>query len=491
MKTILNHHSAGFPLLWIPTTEPSRLKAEVRRARDHARENSEPGGDANLFSWDLLRGITNLDTQDSISADPAGVWPMLAEQIPSPSITFLDLSYKYLDNPEVLQSALNALDRMKQIGAMAICPALTPRMPPELSKLAKVIDFELPSPGELAACLQEVARNAELDPLPQEELDTLAQAARGLTLAEAENAAALCVVTLGRLDYQVILDSKLQIIRESTSLQVGHFSERLEDVYGLDEVTRTIRECAPSQYARGIILLGIPGTGKSHISKAAGNYLHRPTVIMDAGRIMAAGGGLVGGAERAIDDALRTVRAIGPCVLMLDELEKMLQGSTGYSGDGGAKASVGGGLLKFLSDRPDNDQIYVMATCNSLDGLPGEFTRAGRWDGIFFVDLPDAETRGRILDHYRRKYGLDPADTLTPEQTLDYTGAELEALCKQSAMRGRPLADCKKYITQVIKTHGSQLARLRQEAQAMTNAADKTEPQAATPSRKIAKPQVN
>ena len=189
-----------------------------------------------------------------------------------------------------------------------------------------------------------------------------------------------------------------------------------------------------------------------------------PTIIADVNRIMAAGQALVGQAEAKAQQTVDIIDAQGRSVVMFDEIEKGLSSAyDGYQGDGGAKAGVGSILLRWMSDRPQGT-AYVVATCNDLTQLPPEWMRAERWDAIFFVDLPDEETRSAILGLYSTKFGVDP-ETIAAAQLAEWTGAEVKTLCRVAKMLGTTLEEAAQFVVPVCRTAREKIQALREWAQ--------------------------
>lgn len=184
---------------------------------------------------------------------------------------------------------------------------------------------------------------------------------------------------------------------------------------------------------RGVVLLGLPGTGKSMAAKALGHILSLRTVIMD---MSSAFGSLVGESESKIRKALQQVEAFGRCVLLIDEADKAFAGATGAVGDSGTTRRVLGTLLTWLQEQ--RKEIYVVLTMNSIETIPPEFLRAGRFDKVFYTDLPDEEDRINILQLQFARRGIEDLDLTDKEwqrladATEDFTGAELEEVVRES-----------------------------------------------------------
>src|SRR4051795_6407675 len=197
------------------------------------------------------------------------------------------------------------------------------------------------------------------------------------------------------------------MMKKSGLLTLHRGGESFADLGGLDALKGFTRKALGrrrgSVRARGVLLLGVPGTGKSAFAKALGNETGRPTLVLDVGSLM---GSLVGQTEERTRLALLIVDAMAPAVLFVDEIEKALAGvqSSGQT-DSGVSARMFGSMLSWLSDHESD--VFVVATSNDISKLPPEFSRAERWDGTFFLDLPGDLEKGVIWRMYMDKYGLD------------------------------------------------------------------------------------
>src|SRR3954466_9569906 len=291
-------------------------------------------------------------------------------------------------------------------------------------------------------------------------LAAVLDAAAGLTRLEAENAFSLSLVRHGRLAPEVLWELKGQALKKAGLLTLHRGGETFADLGGLGALkafcSRALRPGRPAgARARGILLLGVPGTGKSMFAKALGNEVGRPTLVLDVGALM---GSLVGQTEQRVREALRAVDAMAPCVVFCDEIEKALAGvQGGGQGDSGVGARLFGTLLSWLSDH-ESDAFFV-GTCNDISKLPPEFGRAERFDAIYFLDLPGAAEKEPIWRMYLEKFGLDP-DQRRPQER-DWTGAEIRSCCRLAALLDIPLIEAAQNVVPVAVTAGESIERLR------------------------------
>jgi SpoVK/Ycf46/Vps4 family AAA+-type ATPase len=428
---------ARYPLLYLVTYEEQRLDAMLGDlARSHGR---------GLIEWTVTRGFHGLGTPLP-GIEPEDTREPLAALIHTgrlkhPSLVLLKDFHRHLEDAVVVRAMRELAISLKatQTTAIIVAPRLT--LPEELEKDVTVIDVPLPGRADLMRLLRDIARvvtrnkRAKVD-LTTEQAEQLVSAVHGLTLSEAENAFARAIARDDKLDgddLKLLLEEKSQVVRKSGVLEYFSTDQSLQDVGGLTHLKHWLgrRHNAFSDAARkfglpeprGVLLLGVQGCGKSLTAKAIATSWHMPLVRLDMGRIYS---GLVGSSEENLRKAIRVVESLAPVVLWVDEVEKGLAGSTG-SNDTGVSARVFGTLLTWLQEK--TAPVFVVATANRIDSLPPELLRKGRFDEIFFIDLPTEPERADILslqlEKRGRKASLFPVKDLAA-MANNFSGAELE-----------------------------------------------------------------
>jgi hypothetical protein len=462
---------AAFPGLWVVSHEHDDAVAELA-GLCHDRGWA-------LATWDLERGLvaaggTAPDTPAEPAppaglpalgdgADPVAALRALGRLAPTDgdgaAILVMRNLHRLLGSAELVQALDAALARGKRDRATVVVLAPLVALPPELERQFVVVEHELPGRSQLEAIARSVA--TEPGELPDGAgLDAVLEAAAGLTRLEAEGAIALSLVRHGRVRPEELWELKAQALTRSGVMTLHRGGGGFDALGGLEALkafcSRALRPGRPAGVrAKGVLLLGVPGTGKSAFARALGNEVGRPTLMLDVGALM---GSLVGETEARTRQALQVADAMSPCLMFIDEIDKALSGvQSGGRSDGGVSARLFGSLLSWLSDRESD--VFVVATCNDISALPPEFARAERWDAVFFLDLPSTREKTQIWDMYHRRYGLDPGGRRPPSPS--WTGAEIHACCRLAALLGVSPAEAAKQIVPVAATAAEAVERLR------------------------------
>ena len=448
---------ACFTGLWVQSHEHDDALNEIARL---CREQSW-----RLATWDVSRGLSVAgasDSETSSGTDPLAALRALPTLASAEGTAVLVLTnfHRFLASAEIVQTLVRQLTAGKQSRTFVVILSPLVQIPIELEKMFLVVEHELPSREQLLELAQGVA-TGEAELPSGAELDKVLDAAAGLTRFEAEAAYSLSLVRRGRLTPETLWEIKSGLLKKSGLLQLHRGRETFDELGGLDGVKTFCRRALRSGVnrrdvrPRGILLLGVPGTGKSALAKALGNETIRPTLSLDIGSLM---GGIVGDTERNIRQALRIADAMAPSILFLDEVEKGLSGaaSSGQT-DGGVSARLFGTFLTWLNDH--NSDVFVIATCNDITKLPPEFSRAERFDGCFFLDLPDEAERRAIWRLFLNRFELDPGQKLPVD--VGWTGAEIRACCRLAALLDLPLTAAAENIVPVSRTAAESVERLR------------------------------
>lgn len=404
-----------------------------------------------LYGWTLTNGIAPLDMMQAHPIDPTTRDPLTALDFVAKSqeaaIFVLKDFHPYLDDgrgghdrPVIIRRLRDITNELKESRKTLIIVSPILRIPADIEKDITVLDYSLPTGDELELSLDRVVRSAReiagvQIKMSSEEKERVLNAARGLTCIEAENVFAKSLVMDRKLDLGIIIAEKEQLIRRSQILEYYESVEGFGNVGGMGLVKQWLRKrgMAFTEKARrfglpepkGLLLLGVQGSGKSLLAKAVASQWQLPLLRLDLGRVFSE---LVGSSEQNIRTALRLAESVSPCVLWLDEIEKGLAGATGSgSADAGTSARVFGSLLTWMQEK--TSPVFVIGTANDISALPPEVLRKGRFDEIFFIDLPQLQERREIFAIHLARRGRDPLDydlNHLAEEAEGFSGAEIE-----------------------------------------------------------------
>ncbi|MDD1686626.1 AAA family ATPase [Methanoregula sp.] len=422
---------ARVTLIVVITPEEERAVSQIREVC----ETWDPP--RQCIAWDSVDGfsvIAGTKNFPSQSRDPLTALDDIVKTSDDAVIILKDF-HEYWNNPQVKRRIRNFSQAFRYNRRTIMIVTPTPRVPDEIRDEAVIIHFPPPNATELSDDLDTLIATSgipcSLSPGGREKI---IQAALGMTLNQARRAFSKAIVTRGTLDDQdidAIIADKKDILNASDALEFYSYTETPENVGGLLVLKEWLglRERAFTQEARdfglpapkGIALIGIPGTGKSLTAKMIADIWHLPLLRLDVGALF---GSLVGESEERTRRALALAETISPCILWVDEIEKAFAFG---SGDAGTSQRVFAHLLTWMQDK--TSPCFVVATANNIAALPPELLRKGRFDEIFFLDLPTREERREIFTVHLRKRKCIPAefdlDTLARESE-GYVGAEIE-----------------------------------------------------------------
>lgn len=423
---------ARYPVIYVVSWEEERVE-------DVLRDIASSRG-AKFYTWTVTQGIASeAQVKDESTKDPIGALDYIMDYRAGAIFVLKDL-HAFIGDKIVTRRLRDLSNSLKTSNKTLVILAPVLKIPSELEKEITVVDYPLPDTQELDILLDGIIDSLKGNPQIRTELDSdereiIIKAAQGLTSGEAENVFAKSLVERHKLDLQVIISEKEQIIRKSGMLEYYPATEEFANVGGMDALKSWLqmRSVAFTERARGyglpqpkgVMLMGIQGCGKSLCCKSIASLWRMPLLRLDTGKIFS---GLVGSSEENVRRAISIAESVAPCILWVDEIEKGFSGiqSSAYS-DAGTTARVFGSFITWLQEK--TAPVFVVATANDISQIPPEFMRKGRFDEIFFVDLPSEEERQDIFEIHLKKRKRSSANYDTnalASITEGFSGAEIE-----------------------------------------------------------------
>ena len=415
-------------LIWIRTKEEERLEKILKFSCERLNIKR-------YVCWDCVNGIKGLINEEGkFSNNPRGILNWLKEQTPKiPTILLVKDFHKFYDDPSINRTIKELSFALKETNHNLIISSHLFPSSEELDELMTIINLPLPDQKELRNLIETIATNTNSN-LNEKDLNELSIASSGLTEIKVKQVTAKALAQRGKIskeDIKDILEEKKQVIARSEILEFFEAKSSQDDIGGLNvlKVWLNQRYRAFSKEARdyglpipkGVLLVGAQGTGKSLIAKSISKSWSMPLLRLDVGRLFSS---LVGSSEARTREAISRAEAMAPCILWIDEIDKGFGGDA--RSDGGTSQRVLASLLTWMAEK--ESAVFVIATANAIDKLPAELLRKGRFDEIFFLDLPNPEERLRILDLHLKKRRPSYSFPLTTiiGRTDGFSGAELE-----------------------------------------------------------------
>lgn len=448
-KELLKRYSvARIPFISINTIEPGRT---LDALKEIAEDLQLP-----FYVHSLTKGVYDISTEKSLSDDKSvyGAIDFMTEQMKRKQyLTIIltevpDLSTENSDSKQIL-----ALVNLANESGGVVIVLTNGSVWNQLQRQGMTLKMDLPNEDEMYSIIKEYIDDYRNEiPIEWDNTDIREAASMlaGVTRIEAENVIAALIANrcIRKSDMDEIRFAKDRLFSDISGLEKIDVDESVKDVGGLEGLRKWLDEkkelLTPEkrdemrakglQPPRGILLVGVPGCGKSLSAKSISANWKLPLYRLDFATVQ---GSYVGQSEQQLKDALTTAENVSPCILWIDEIEKGLSGATGGSGDGGVSTRMVGQFLFWMQEC--KKQVFVVATANDVSMLPSELLRRGRFDELFFVDLPTADERKDILSLYMRKYlNLDfsgPFADKIVEISDGFTGADLESTVRDLAYR--------------------------------------------------------
>jgi AAA+ superfamily predicted ATPase len=493
INKLQNYHQACYSGLFVLTHEESRFVRELGYLHQ-----SNPA--VSIHQWDAQNGLTFLLGANEVAhPEDTKTTGFLLEYIQNYKQTDaifvlkdFHLHFDKVINVRLLRNAWNNLKRRRN---MIVFVGHKFAVPGELQKEIQLMDYSLPVSEDILERLTFIkdSVNKELEEAkkPKIEIDKdieegAIEAAKGMTNLEVENAFAMAYITAKRFDHnfvEAVFQEKIAQLKKSGRLTYMEPNISFENVGGLQGLKSWLltRKKAYSNEARdyklplpkGMLLASVPGTGKSLICKAIAKEFDCPLFSLDIGSVFDS---LVGNSEKNMREVISTIESIGKCVILIDEIEKALSNAavSGQS-DSGVSSRIFGTFLSWLNDR--TNPAFIVATTNNHTILPPALIRKGRFDQMFWIDLPTAEERKEIFNVVIKKYGRNPKDFSMKSLVAGsdkFTGAEIEEVFKDAMYKAFDLGEevSDSHVADVLAefipfavSHEEDIKQLRRQAQ--------------------------
>ena len=428
---------ARYPILYINTIEEDRVEYVIRK-------NIKTNLNRSMYSWDFVDGYTNNPNNEGFAKRNPLQALELVERLnaETPALFLLKDFNRFLTDLSISRKLRNVSRILKLQPKTIIIIGSDLTIPRELQDLITVLQFQLPLENEITQELDRLVTSLNIK-IDSQLFETLTRACQGLSLERIRRVLSKIIATYKTIDdnsIAVLLSEKKQIISQTEILEYASVNEKIANLGGLDNLKswlkkrKTAFSIQASKYGlptpRGLLLVGIQGTGKSLAAKAIATDWQLPLLKLDVGKLF---GGIVGESESRLRQMINVAETISPCILWIDEIDKAFS-NTESRGDSGTSNRVLATFISWLSEK--TKPVFVIATANNIDLLPLEIIRKGRFDEIFFLNLPQKEEREEIfkihLQEFRPKTWTSFDYSKLAQVSELFSGAEI----RQSIIEG-------------------------------------------------------
>jgi SpoVK/Ycf46/Vps4 family AAA+-type ATPase len=397
--------TARYPLIYINTIEEDRVEYIIRKSIKTNLNRS-------IYSWDFVDGYTNNPNNEGFAKRNPLQALELVERLTSetPALFLLKDFHRFLTDISISRKLKNISRLLKLQPKTIIIIASELSIPAELQDLITVINFYLPIENEIEQELTRLITSLNIK-IDSQLLENLIQVSQGLSLERIRRVLSKIIATYKTIDensISILLSEKKQIISQTEILEYWSSDENIQKIGGVDNLKDWLRKrktsfgIQASNYGlptpRGLLLIGIQGTGKSLTAKAVATEWQLPLLKLDVGKLF---GGIVGESESRLRQTINLAETLSPCILWIDEIDKAFTINDSNS-DSGTSNRVLATFISWLSEK--TKPVFVVATANNVDLLPLEIIRKGRFDEIFFLDLPKKHEREEIFKIHMQEF---------------------------------------------------------------------------------------
>ena len=428
---------ARYPIIYINTIEEDRVEYIIRK-------NIKTNLNRSIYSWDFVDGYTNNPNNEGFAKKNPLQALELVERLSAetPALFILKDFNRFLTDLSISRKLRNISRILKLQPKTIIIIGSDLTIPKELQDLLTVLQFQLPLESEISQELDRLVTSLNIK-IDSQLFENLTRACQGLSLERIRRVLSKIIATYKTIDNNsiaILLSEKKQIISQTEILEYTSVDEKITNLGGLDNLKDWLRKrktafgIQASNYGlptpRGLLLVGIQGTGKSLAAKAIANEWQLPLLKLDVGKLF---GGIVGESESRLRQMINVAETISPCILWIDEIDKAFS-STESKGDSGTSNRMLATFVSWLSEK--KKPVFVIATANNIDLLPLEIIRKGRFDEIFFLDLPKKEEREEIFKIHMKDFRPNSWESFDysklAELSESFSGAEI----RQSIIEG-------------------------------------------------------
>lgn len=396
---------ARYPIIYIVTVEEDRVEYIIRK-------NVKTNLNRSIYSWDFVDGYTNNPNNEGFGKRNPLQALELVERLNSetPALFLLKDFNRFLTDLSISRKLRNISRILKLQPKTIIIIGSDLTIPKELQELVTVLQFQLPLEEEINQELTRLIQSLNIQ-IDAELFENLTRACQGLSLERIRRVLSKIIATYKTINANsiaILLSEKKQIISQTEILEYCSVNEKIANLGGLNNLKdwlnkrKTAFSIQASNYGlptpRGLLLVGIQGTGKSLTAKAIANDWQLPLLKLDVGKLF---GGIVGESESRLRQMINVAETISPCILWIDEIDKAFT-NTESRGDSGTSNRILATFISWLSEK--TKPVFVISTANNIDLLPLEIIRKGRFDEIFFLDLPKLDEREEIFKIHLQEF---------------------------------------------------------------------------------------
>jgi len=457
---------ARYPIIYINTIEEDRVEYIIRKYIKTSLNRS-------IYSWDFIDGYTNNPNNEGFAKRNPVQALELVERLTAqtPALFLLKDFNRFLTDVSISRKLKNISRILKLQPKTIIIIGSELNIPKELYDLITILQFQLPIESEIKYELKRLIESLNIE-IDEQVLESLISACQGLSLERIRRVLSKIIATYKTIDensIKLLLNEKKQIISQTEILEYWSVDETISKIGGVDDLKNWLKKrktsfgIQASNYGlptpRGLLLVGIQGTGKSLTAKAIANEWQLPLLKLDVGKLF---GGIVGESESRLRQMIEVAETISPCILWIDEIDKAFSNNNNNTGDSGTSNRVLATFISWLSEK--TKPVFVVATANNVEVLPLEIIRKGRFDEIFFLDLPQKQEREQIFKIHIQEFRPNRWESFDYSKLAQLSEAFSGAEIRQSIIEAMYQAfyEKREFITEDICLALTQLIPLSQ-----------------------------